>query len=273
MIYNNGVKLQVTKFPNGESLLPTNWIVAKEGKNEIEFKFESNEDLIHLMFLKRYLDEVSPKANNVLTIKYTMYSRMDRTENQTIFTLKYICQLINSLNFDKVVIHEPHSDVCVALLDRVEVVNTTCELTKKELEKIDNSNLYIVYPDNGACKRYSKQIKYNKVLTCSKERDFSTGEIIKLNIDGEVPKESFNAIIVDDLCSGGRTFIETAKKLKEIGCQNITLIVTHCENTILTGDIFKTDLINKVITTNSILNYNEKTIKLIHDDRLEIVEL
>ena len=54
------------------------------------------------------------------------------------------------------------------------------------LQDIDLSeeDLYIVYPDAGAAKRYGKQIEYEKILTASKERDFKTGYIKKLDIIG-----------------------------------------------------------------------------------------
>ena len=49
----------------------------------------------------------------------------------------------------------------------------------------------------------------------------------------------------------------SAEKLKELGAGNIDLIVTHCEKTILDGDIPKSDLINKVITTDSIISRDD----------------
>ena len=49
----------------------------------------------------------------------------------------------------------------------------------------------------------------------------------------------------------------SAKKLKELGAGNIDLIVTHCEKTILDGDIPHGSLINKVITTDSIISRDD----------------
>lgn len=183
------------------------------------------------------------------------------------FTLKYLCKLINSMNFDKVYIYEPHSDVSVALLDRVSIINTSSNIAKKVLEKFlreekCEEQVYLVYPDAGAEKRYSKQIEYDKVLSASKERDFKTGYIKKLDINGTVDSESFKAIIVDDLCSKGGTFILTAAKLKKMGASEIYLVVTHCEETIFKGDILKTDLIKKVYTTNSILSRKHEKIEI-----------
>lgn len=264
MIYLNGSKLNIKKFPNGESLINSQELKLKDQINEIKLKFETDDDITHLIFLKGHLDELNLKSN--LVIGYMPYSRMDRTEGVTLFTLKHVCKLINSLKFESVSIYEPHSDVCVALLDKVKVINMSKDLAEKalkELEKSRDEQIYLVYPDAGAAKRYGKQINYNKVLTASKERDFKTGYINKLDINGSIEDKNFKAIIVDDLCSKGGTFTLTASKLREMGATDIYLVVTHCEDTIFKGDILKTDLIKKVYTTNSILSREHEKIEAI----------
>ena len=56
--------------------------------------------------------------------------------------------------------------------------------------------------------------------------------------------------IIDDICSYGGTFVSAAKALREKGVQNVVLIVSHCENNILKGEVF--DNIDDVYTTDSI---------------------
>lgn len=263
MIYLNGENVEIKKFPNGESLINSENIKIKENEpNLVKFKFENDDDITRLIFLKGHLDELRVKCS--LEILYMPYSRMDRTEGVTVFTLKYLCKLINSLEFEEILIYEPHSDVCVALLDRVKVINMTKILTENLLKEIDGEkeDLYIVYPDAGAAKRYGKQIDYDKVLTANKERDFKTGFINKLEINGHIKAKQFRAIIADDLCSKGGTFILTAEKLKEMGACEIYLVVTHCEDTIFDGDILKSDLIRRVYTTNSILSKEHEKLEI-----------
>lgn len=262
MIYFNNELVGVNKFPNGETLIKSEGLKIKDQNNEIRLHFERDEDITHLIFLKGHLDERNIKCK--LVLPYMPYSRMDRTEGVTIFTLKYVCKLINSLNFESVTIYEPHSDVCTALLDRVKVVNMSKILTEELLKelKAEDDEVYLVYPDAGAAKRYGKQINYDKVLTASKERDFKTGYINKLDINGEIKGKDFKAIIVDDLCSRGGTFLLTASKLKEMGAAEIYLVVTHCENTIFEGDILTGDLITGIYTTNSILSKGHDKIKV-----------
>lgn len=263
MIILNNQKVIIKKFPNGETLINTNNLkVMDNDMNEIKFKFENDEDIMQLYFLKNHLDELKVKCR--LIIGYLPYSRMDRTENLTIFTLKYLCRLINNMNFEEVCIYEPHSDVSAALLDRVKVIDMSALLAEKILDKFKDSEecIYVVYPDAGAAKRYSKQIKYDKVLTANKERDFKTGYIKNLEINGSVQEDKFKAIIVDDLCSKGGTFMLTGSRLRDMGASEIYLVVTHCEDTIFKGDILKTDLIKKVYTTDSILSREHEKINI-----------
>ncbi|MBK1809250.1 ribose-phosphate pyrophosphokinase [Clostridium sp. YIM B02505] len=261
MIYLNNKKVQIKKFPNGEALIDSESLVINSYDNEIKIKFESDEDITHLIFLKGHLDELNKKCS--LIIPYMPYSRMDRTEGMTVFTLKHLCKLINSLNFERVTVYEPHSEVSVALLDRVKVVNMSQALTKELLKDLnDEDEIYLVYPDAGAAKRYEKQIEHEKVLTANKERDFKTGRIKSLKINGEVSSKAFKAVIVDDLCSKGGTFILTSEELKKLGAKEIYLIVTHCEDTIFEGEILKTDLIKEVFTTNSILSKAHEKIRV-----------
>ena len=86
-----------------------------------------------------------------------------------------------------------------------------------------------------------------------KKRNWETGKIEGLDVAGakDLIKDS-NIIIVDDISSRGGTFYFSAKKLKELGAKNVYLYISHCEKTIFDGEIFKSDLIKKVFTTNSI---------------------
>lgn len=262
MIFLNNVRIEVKKFPNGESLIHSENLKFKRDENEIKVHFENDEDITHLIFLKGHLDELKIKCS--LIIPYMPYSRMDRTEGMTVFTLKHLCRLINNLNFESVSIYEPHSDVSTALLDRVKVVDMSKTLAEEILKEVNTSKdeVYLVYPDAGAAKRYNKQIGYDKVLTASKDRDFKTGFIKNLQINGNIESKEFKAVIVDDLCSRGGTFMLTASKLKEMGATQIYLVVTHCENTIFEGDLLESDLITKIYTTNSIISKNHEKIKV-----------
>jgi len=259
MIQVNGKQVKVGNFPNKESFVDVNYIVGK--MNYMMFKFEGNEEFIYLKFI---VDDIKIKGGKIeLTIPYLPYSRMDRQEEKRIFSLRSISDFINSLNVDKVIVWEPHSEVTSKLIKRLEIRNTTAELAKKFMKENKLDGLFLVYPDDGAVKRYKGQIDYEDVIEMKKKRDFNTGKIIDMEISNAKNINKCNtAIIIDDLCSRGGTFMMTAKLLKEHGVNDIYLVVTHCEDTIFDGDILKTDYIKKVITTNSILSKKHEKIDL-----------
>ena len=278
MIKVNGHIVPIGVFPNGESYIDIDFDLKTSDVNVITVKFESDTDLFHLRFIKDYLDLNRAKA--ALEIPYLPYSRMDRQEEKRLFTLKSVANYINSMNFEEVVVWEPHSEVSVALLDRVKVVNKTHDLalmlmrgllglaedtTKEELfTQSVEKGIYLVYPDAGAAKRYQKQFKYQNVITCNKERDFNTGNITSLTLQTNSDLGACKtAIIVDDLCSKGGTFLYTAKVLRGKGIEDIHLVVTHCENTIFDGELLGTDFVKSVITTDSIVSNKTENTKLI----------
>jgi ribose-phosphate pyrophosphokinase len=254
VILLNGVELEFKLFPNGETLVDGGQILEHAVENnDVAFKYENDSDLIKLMFLKNYLDDNNLKA--ALIIYYMPYSRMDRVEGSSVFTLKYVSNLINSLNFAKVTLIEPHSDVSLALINKSTAKYPSIELLDQVIAEVGFKleEDYLFFPDAGAQKRYIK-VKGYKQLVGFKVRDFQTGQIKKLDVVGNVENEGFKVIIVDDLCSYGGTFIMSAEKLKEIGASEIYLLVGHCENSIYKGKILETDLIDKVFTTNTILD-------------------
>lgn len=265
MITVNRKVIDITKFPNMESLIKLDGI--KYGRNNIMLKFENESDLIHLYMIKKSIDHIGGTAS--LYIPYMPYSRMDRVEeSEFCFTLKHFARFINDLNFEEVFTLEVHSDVTLALFDRIDNQNSSKMLFESYFLNPNNDEFnfnekdYVVFPDTGAEKRYSKQIGVKNTLCAIKHRDFETGRIKSLDIIGKIPKKPFKAVIIDDLCSYGGTFMLTANKLKEMGATEIYLVVTHCENSIYDGELLKQESpISKIITTNSILNEKEEGFK------------
>ena len=249
MLKINGKEVIFESFPNGEVRLPTKDIRTTDNKvANILWKYKDDSDIIKLIFLTNELKDYAHQIH--LTITYMPYSRMDRTEQIYTFTLRHTANIINSLGFDSVRVIDPHSDVTCALLERSTAKYPLIETIENMHENSTNAILF--FPDNGAQKKYSKMFKDIPYAYGIKERAFGTGVIEKLDVVGEV--EGKDIIIVDDLCVYGGTFIKSAEVLKEKGCGKITLIVTHCELSIFDGKILSSSLIDRVVTTDSILN-------------------
>lgn len=254
MILIDGREIEFMKFPNGETKLIEDVIIGYVSiPQNVHFKYESDESLIQLMLVKRYLDSLG-YPSPTLTIYYMPYSRMDRSENQSAFTLKYVADFINGLGFRNVSVIEPHSDVTPALLNNCNSVYINFNLLPlvEASVEFDPSKDFLFFPDAGAQKRYSKLNGY-KQLVGFKHRDFATGKIKSLEVVGATG-DTGKVIIVDDLSSYGGTFIASAEKLRKLGFNEIYLLVAHAENSIFKGTLFSSGLIDKIFTTNSILS-------------------
>lgn len=255
MILINGKEVTINKFPDETLRLNPNFEFFLNHTVMICWHFESNEEMVAVMFLANHVRRIG--ANRVyLVMPYIPNARQDRVKNDTdVFTLKYFAEFINNLHFDKVVVLDPHSSVSEALINNIEVESPKPYIEKviEEIKKeINDETLIAFYPDEGAMKRYSGMLDMPYAFGI-KKRNWETGKIEGLDVAGakDLIKDS-NIIIVDDISSRGGTFYFSAKKLKELGAKNVYLYISHCEKTIFDGEIFKSDLIKKVFTTNSI---------------------
>ena len=261
MIKINNKEIEINLFPNNELLLKTDYLNTLEEPFNINFSFYNNQDILELLFVLAHLDDIH-QTNYDLYIHYMPYSRMDRNENGNCFSLKHICSLLNKfvVNACNVYIVEPHSDVTLKLLN-AERINVITPLMKHILLKHPDINM-ICYPDKGAKQRFQDDEVELPVVFCNKVRDFNTGNIIGLELDGDINVKDKNILILDDLCSKGGTFYHTANKLKENGAKNIYLGLCHIEYTIEKGELLKENSpIKHIYGLNTMLNkfnFNDK---------------
>ena len=260
MIKLNEQIIEQNHFPDGTLLMKCN---AEPGKcGTITWQYESDAELFALYSLKKHLDRIAPGWNVYLYLPYIPNARQDRVKGRgDVFTLKYFTEIINSLKFERVYVLDPHSSVSEALIDNI-VVISPADFIDKTLNNIGTDNLLMFYPDEGAMKRYSSMAEKEYAFGI-KRRDWATGKIEGLDVAGCVDKiKDSRILIVDDICSRGGTFYHSAKKLKELGAKEIYLYITHCENTILEGELLTSGLIEKVYTTNSIFTKEHEKIEV-----------
>lgn len=243
MITINGEKIQTELFPNGESLIHTDVLNNLEEPFDIHFNFYTNDDLIELLLVCGHLKDRSITDYN-LYIRYMPYSRMDRDQNGNCFSLIHVCSLLINVLSDesKIYVVEPHSDITLNVLN-AERINVITPLMNKILEKHPDINV-ICYPDKGAKARFCDDAVNLPVVYCEKIRDFNTGEIKGLELQGDIDLKGKNVLILDDLCSKGGTFYHTANKLHEAGANKVYLGVCHMEPTVRYGKIYKDKNVN-----------------------------
>ncbi len=263
MLKINEEKVQIGNFPDGTMLAKVD--ISKTKEVTVSWFFEEERETVALIYLTNHLKSHGCKKLQ-LYMPYIPNARQDRVKNEEdIFTLKYFADLVNSLGFEKVTVLDPHSSVSEALIDRI-CIQKPQQLIEDAIAKVtemEGEQPSMFYPDEGAGKRYSGMIPLPYAFGI-KKRDWKSGKIEGLDVSGNVENiAGKNILIVDDICSKGGTFLFSAKKLKELGANNIYLYITHCENTILEGELLTSGLIQKVFTTNSIFTKEHEKIEVV----------
>lgn len=222
--------------------------------------------LSHAMEALRY---AYPRGEFVLDLPYTPYARQDRRCNPgEAFGIKVFGDYINSLDFKAVILTDPHSDVTAACIERSVIMNQ--ETVFGNVHDF-GKGWYIVAPDMGAKKKaelFAKATGATGVITCYKERNLYTGEIVSQGIIGgeNVPSSGGRFFVLDDICDGGRTFVGVAGLLSaKFDPSEMELAVTH--GIFSYGSAVVTDVYDHVYTTNSFLPY------AISDDKLTVIEI
>ena len=184
----NGTPILIERFPDKTPRLK---VVPNSGELTLEWLYEKDEEMI-LYFITRHLREKYPVNKLTLYMPYIPHARMDRVKNrQEVFTLKYFCEFINALCFDKVIVRDAHSDVALALLNNVESEPVDSNIKNLSARLLNPQNDIIFYPDEGSCKRYSDAVNFPYAFAV-KNRDWKTGNITDLDVLGDLPASPFN---------------------------------------------------------------------------------
>lgn len=252
MIKVNGIEIKQGNFPDNTLLMKFDPDEIPDDGNDVEiwWLYENDAELFTLICLKRHLDQYFFADSFRLFMPYIPHARQDRTKTQEdVFTLKYFCEVINSLNFPIVWVRDAHSNVSLALLNNVREMPVD-NYIEKAIEESGADVLF--FPDEGAMKRYSSKSTLPYAFGM-KKRDWATGQIQGLDIINAEAVVDKDILIVDDICSRGGTFFYSAKALKAAGAKSVSLYVTHLEKTVVLGEMASTDdLVEHIYTTKSI---------------------
>ena len=248
---NSDIKYIISKFPDGQQAitidLENTGFESSEQVVTIKSRLNSFLDLELIICANQALIELGIKHHSLKLKEISLYvpfflgARSDRKflTGQSNYLKTVICPIINSQNFSRVTVLDPHSDVLEACLNNFQKVSNVT-FVKEVIKNLENITL--VSPDAGALKKIydvALAVECNDVIVANKLRDLKTGKIIRTDVPGLNSDISFtgevkskNFVICDDICDGGRTFIEIAKAIrntrsKEIFNDNIYLVVTH----------------------------------------------
>lgn len=243
------------KFPGGEIHFKLTHPFASElaysephSFLDVDCRLNSSDDI---MLLAIALDTIAKDYDNLVRvfIPYMPYQQADRdfSEGES-FSLITMVKMLDVMPFHSVAIFDPHSDVTPALLSMngsVSVIDNQ-EYIKSaiaSLTSFKNNDAYeedehhwnahrdlvILAPDAGAYKKIFKLTEAigfkGRVEVANKYRNTEDGTIqVRLSVDDFEGKD---VLIIDDICVGGRTFVELAKLLVQRNTGNLHLAVSH----------------------------------------------
>jgi ribose-phosphate pyrophosphokinase len=223
MITANGKPIVSTIFPDGTSQvwkLPESVLNAWEVS--VRWQFEDEREIIDLLSLRTLLF-ANPMT---LYMPYMPYARQDKgVSNGKTFNLEMFADLLNSMRLCGVTALDVHNPARTKRLIKRFTNILPMVFHDQVINKVKPD--FIVYPDEGAFKRYAHWFPSMSSVCLHKRRDQKTGQI-KFDFPQRDTPCGERALILDDLCDGGATFILAARYLRQNDPKReIHLCVTH----------------------------------------------
>lgn len=247
-------------FPGGEVGVDINNLSQLDGMEvsrvHVDARIQNSDDVMALLMATDALRREFPLAKFMLDLPYIPYARQDRVCNAgEALSIKVFGSLINSMNYDIVQVADPHSAVSLACIDNVHVRD---QYTIFREIKHSFREVTIVAPDIGAVKKaeeFAKKVGAKDVLCCNKKRNLADGKILGMEIvNPEILSDQSQLLVLDDICDGGRTFIEVAHAICGVihydDIKSIELAVTH--GIFSKGVEVLTGLYDRIYTTDSL---------------------
>ncbi len=259
------IKFFINQFPDGQQSITIGSPLKVDTSVRIKSRMNSFKDIELIICANQILKDLGAEKVE-LYVPYFLGGRSDRkfSVGGTNYLKNVICPIINSQGFSKVYVVDPHSDVLEACLNNFNKF-TNNSIVEYALDKLNgrSAQTMLVSPDAGALKKIydiAKDFNIKNVVTASKVRDIESGNIIRTTLPTMDLRDIEQIIIIDDICDGGRTFIELANAIKEITEIPIYLVVTHG---IFSGGFEKlSDVLDGIFCTNSVKDINFETVKV-----------
>jgi ribose-phosphate pyrophosphokinase len=258
-------KYKVSRFPDGQQALDIiDSVPAPENKAAVIWsRINSFLDLELIISAKSALHNLGYRDVR-LYVAYFLGARSDRKfkDGGSNYLKQVICPIINLQKFNKVVVLDPHSDVLEACLDNFEKIDNfmLVDYALGALNDLTDLPIKLVSPDAGALKKIysvSEHTNIKDIVIAAKVRD-EEGHIVRTDVPGIDPSKPHSYVIIDDICDGGRTFIEISKTILEKDpTSRVYLVVTHG---IFSGGFLSLyENLNGIFTTNSVEDINITT--------------
>lgn len=252
-VYANDIHIDMTNFVFAGGEVHVNFITPFPTGADVEItgRLTSSEEIMKLVMVNEALSQFDVKSKK-LFMGYIPYARQDRRcVKGDAFSLKAFASILNAMKFDSVSVVDPHSDVATALIDNVNIISQLDIVKHYDITRELMYNTIAVSPDAGANKKTFDIAQHagKEFIRADKVRDVTDGQILSTIVYCD-DLEGQDVTIWDDICDGGRTFIELAKKLREKNAGKITLFVSHGIFSKGYEPLFESG-INQIITTTT----------------------
>jgi ribose-phosphate pyrophosphokinase len=242
-------KIDIKKFPDGE----TGVHILENVRGKKVFIVQSiannpNHYLMELLIIVDALKRASAKEI-VAVIPYFGYARQDRREKERVpITAKLVADLLEKSGVTHILTMDLHTDQIQGFFN-IPVDNLGARLVMtNEIKKLILHNPCVVSPDIGSSKlarRFAEDLDFD--IAVVDKRRINSEKVEDIALIGTVKDKDI--VIVDDICSTGKTLIEASKLCKKAGAKKIFAAVTHGP---LALKSFENCPIEKIFFTNSI---------------------
>lgn len=234
MLLLNNKTIDNFKFPGGEIQVRIPQLIEEE-RVILTWKPTNSNDLMMLLLTCNALKNAGI-YDVYLDCLYLPYARQDRVCSPgEALSLEVICKILDSLELTGINLWDVHNEATTfqyflnSFVMNIEIVDIFKRF--KIIEDFDTDNLLVCAPDGGAMSKAQdlcNQLQLSSPVYFEKTRDQKTGEILTYDFRSfEWCIDDRDILVVDDICDGGRTFIEAAKYLKEKTEGKLFLYVTH----------------------------------------------
>ncbi|MCX5466628.1 ribose-phosphate diphosphokinase [Acinetobacter nematophilus] len=281
------IPIQNIQFAGGERHIqvPADILNSLKGTVQVQAKIANSQDLMDYLLLENVLLHQGLEID--LEIPYFPYARQDRIcATGQAFSLEVMTRLLN-INHEKfpqqrksIKVWDAHSGVTEKLLQEnthffeIENVQPSEMILKNASLQayLTAQESVLVCPDAGAKQRTKaianavNRLRDDEIgmVYCEKRRDPITGKIQNAQVNAE-DLTGKTAVITDDICDGGATFIGIAQELKKLNCQQVILYVTH--GIFSKGLKVFDGLVDQIFTTNSFPQIENPKLNIIEFSR------
>lgn len=265
------IPLKFLQFSGGERhiQIQADQLIQLQDLVTIKADLLNSTDIMDYLLLENVLLEQGLQIS--VEIPYFPYARQDRVcATGQAFSLDVMTRLLNNNREQytgqrqQITIWDCHSQTTLDLLKANTTFQQIHNIEAQQIiqhspalmQLLQQDNTVLICPDAGAEARTQSiaemlnQQRLNNIdiIHCVKIRDASTGKIMATQIHSNDLTDK-TAVITDDICDGGATFIAIAEQLRQLNCQQIILYVTH--GIFSRGLTVFEGLIDQIFTTNS----------------------